>query len=130
MFILAALLVASLAPSTGAAPLGTRKFKMPSRNIHCLLSNGTLRCDIRSGLNPEPKRDCDFDWGALSLRVRSRAKPLCISDTIADPDATTLRYGKKWKRRGIVCTSRRTGLRCRNRVDHGFFLSRRDWDRF
>jgi len=125
-----ALLVASLAPSAGAAPLRTRKFKMPSRNIYCLISGGALRCDILSGLNPEPKRHCDFDWSGLALRPRSRARPLCVSDSIADQDARTLRYGKRWKRRGIVCMSRRTGLRCRNRVDHGFFLSRRDWNRF
>jgi ABC-type uncharacterized transport system ATPase component len=37
-----------------AAPLGTRKFQMPSGNIVCHLqaSGGSLRCDIRSGLNP------------------------------------------------------------------------------
>jgi hypothetical protein len=33
-----------------------------------------------------------------------------------------LHYGDTWKRPGIRCTMRKTGLTCRNRDDHGFHL--------
>jgi two-component sensor histidine kinase len=32
-----------------------------------------------------------------------------------------------WSRGGFRCTSMRTGLACRNRSGHGFFLSRASW---
>jgi hypothetical protein len=45
-------------------------------------------------------------------------------DTAVDKRAKVLRYGSKWSRGGFTCASRRTGLRCRNRSGHGWFLSR------
>ncbi|MGZ8739995.1 MAG: DUF6636 domain-containing protein [Gaiellaceae bacterium] len=35
-----------------------------------------------------------------------------------------LRYGRSWTWHGIRCTSRRTGLTCKNPSGHGFVLSR------
>jgi hypothetical protein len=120
----------SISPATATAALHGRKFQMPSGNIGCLLHSGVLRCDILSGLNPEPERDCDVDWTGLSLDSDGKASPVCAGDTVMDRDARTLKYGHKWKRNGITCTSRRSGLRCHNRKHHGFFLSRDDWDTF
>jgi len=117
-------------PGTGLAAQHQKKFQMPSGNIACLYHSGTLRCDIRSGLEPEPKRDCEVDWTGLTVEADGKAGPVCAGDTVADPNARTLKYGAKWKRNGIVCRSRRTGLRCHNRKHHGFFLSRDDWDTF
>ena len=36
----------------------------------------------------------------------------------------TLRYGDTWKRPGIRCAMRTTGLRCRNLDGHGFRLAK------
>jgi hypothetical protein len=42
----------------------------------------------------------------------------------------TLRYGDTWKRTGIRCTMRTTGLTCRNRDGHGFHIQRGKTRRF
>ena len=115
---------------TGSAALHSRKFQTPSGNIGCLYDDGALRCDIEGELKPQPKRDCDFDWAAMEVEADGKARPLCISDTVRDSDAPTLKAGRKWKRNGIVCRAKRVSLRCHNRKHHGFFLSRDDWDTF
>lgn len=42
----------------------------------------------------------------------------------------TLRYGDTWKRTGIRCTMRTTGLTCHNRDNHGFHIERSHTYRF
>ena len=42
----------------------------------------------------------------------------------------TLRYGDTWKRTGIRCTMRTTGLTCRNRDNHGFHIQKGNVRRF
>jgi hypothetical protein len=102
-----------------------KAFMMPNGNIACLFDSGKLRCDILSGLKPEPTKACRFFWKGVMLPAAGRASYLCIIDTIYDPNAPKLHYGSKWKRDGIVCRSRTTGLRCHNPDGHGFLLSRR-----
>ncbi len=109
-------------------------FRTPSGNIGCAYSAGlpgaqapTLRCDIRSGLVPRPPRPagCPLDWGdSLAIRSTGRATGVCHGDTAIDSRAPVLRYGRTWKRGGLACSSRTTGLRCTNSSEHGFFLSR------
>ncbi|HSK17350.1 MAG TPA: DUF6636 domain-containing protein [Gaiellaceae bacterium] len=100
---------------------------MPSRNVACRLIAGTLRCDILSGLRPEPGGGCDFDWVGLTLGKAGAATPLCGSDTVYRRRAPTLAYGETWRRGGIECTSRRKGLVCTNRDGHGLTLARKAW---
>jgi hypothetical protein len=118
--------------------LTTPSFQMPSRNIGCALSERVLRCDILSGLNPEPKRPCELDWVGLVLPPDGPAEPNCAGDTIYDAGAPTLAYGEIWhdprsNRRGIWCESRPTGLDCfdQSRSEQGpfgFSLSRERWE--
>ena len=62
----AAAFVAAAALTTAADAAGLQFFQMPSRNIHCAYippaagSRGALRCDILSGLRPEPKSACQL----------------------------------------------------------------------
>lgn len=117
-------------PGSGSAALRSRKFQTPSGNIGCLYMEGALRCDIEGELKPQPQRDCDFDWAAIEVEANGKARPLCVSDTVRDDDAPTLKVGRKWKRNGITCRAKRASLRCHNRKHHGFFLSADDWDTF
>ena len=112
-------------------------FRTPSGSIDCAYVSGTdggsLRCDVRGGLKPLPPRGpgCEFDWGAgYRLRATGRARVSCVSDAVATPSARILRYGTAWRAGGIICHSRRVGLRCRNRSGRGFFLSRQHSYRF
>lgn len=106
-------------------------FTSPSGNIGCLLTRRAARCDIAEyNYSPPPKpASCDFDWGQ-SLQVRKRAHFVCVSDTVAVGDRV-LRYGDSLRRGNKKCTSRRSGMVCRNlHTGHGFRLSRDDVDRF
>jgi hypothetical protein len=126
-----ALTVVSTGPASGGrtTDLSTRKFQTPSRNISCRV-DGILRCDIRSGLKPEPKKDCELDWTGLIMRKEGRAKPNCAGDTVADQNAPVLEYGQHWERSGRRCVSRESGLYCTNAGGWHFKLSRDSWDRW
>jgi hypothetical protein len=63
----------------------------------------------------------------VSMGRRSRARAICISDTVYSNRAPFLRYGRTWRKGGFTCVSRRTGLTCRNLRRHGFFVSRSSW---
>ena len=125
----AGLLVALAAAATLGAPPQLESFQMPSRNVGCLYvrASGTLRCDILSGLRPEPRRACELDWTGITLVAAGRAAPQCAGDTAYNLRARVLRYGSTWRRGAITCRSKRDGLRCANRRGHGFFLSRARW---
>lgn len=104
-------------------------FRTPSKNIYCMYdsSYAYLRCDISSGLRPLPPKpaSCEFDWGgSVNMRRSGRSHVGCVSDSVHTPNARVLRYGTTWRRGGFTCTSRSTGLTCRNARGHGWFLSR------
>lgn len=105
-------------------------FRMPSGNIACGYSTDfgpvTLRCDILSGLRPEPRRRCELDWTGLSMG-RGTARPTCAGDTVYDRRARVLKYGSIWKRGPFTCISLLIGLSCANSTGHGFFLSKERW---
>ena len=125
---MAAGLLAAVALALGASqPFET--FRLPSGNIGCTYerASATLRCDILSGLRPEPRRRCELDWTGITLTAAGGARPQCAGDTAFDRRAGVLRYGSSWRRGAITCRSARDGLRCANRRGHGFFLSRQRW---
>ncbi len=102
-------------------------FKTPSGNTGCAITGTSVRCDLLRNDAAKPPRpaSCDFEWGnSFGLDRTGRARRLCNSDTVFDPGARVLAYGSSIKRRGIKCTSRESGLRCKNRSGHGFKLSR------
>jgi hypothetical protein len=127
-----AIVAASAARAREQKPIG---FRMPSKNIACAFFNDrmigppSLRCDVLSGLKPRPSRRCRFegDWSAVTMNRLTRARPICISDTVYDKRAPILRYGTTWRKGGFTCKSRRAGLSCHNLRHHGFFLSRSNW---
>jgi len=113
-------------------------FRTPSANIGCVFASGfgspnNLRCDIRSRLRPRPHRPrgCDLDWGdSYEMTANGRVGLTCHGDTAILPSSRVLHYGKRWTHGGFTCKSRASGLTCRNRAGHGFFLSRRHSYRF
>jgi hypothetical protein len=120
-------------------------FKTPSGNIVCGYSiapdgSASMECGIKSGLNPPPRRiHCDAgdpNDKRVSLRDNGRAAPvLCAGDPgpllpQIDAAAKVLAYGTTIRFGRISCASAITGLTCRNRGGHGFFLSRERWRLF
>jgi hypothetical protein len=124
--------VAALAAGPASALPRVVHFRTPSGNVQCayLAGNGfhrELRCEIRGGIRPLPARpkDCVGDWGGgYDLTPRGRAEILCVGDTIQVQHSRVLGYGKAWRAGAFSCLSQKVGLRCQNRVGHGFFLSR------
>jgi len=126
----------SYAFSGGASPSGT--FKTPSGNIICQYGGSAIECGIKSGLKPPPPRVAcsagDPTDKRVSLTATGRAVPVtCAGDPgpfLFEAKASVLAYGQTWSGGGITCSSAASGLTCKNRVGHGFFLSRERWRTF
>ena len=128
-----AILLALIVPASASAKF--MLFQTPSHNIGCLYqtSPAALRCDIRSGLNPPPSKPkgCTVDWtGGYQVGRTGRAQKVCAGDTVLSPTARVVRYGTTWRGGPFSCKSSSSGLNCRNRIGHGFFLSRQHSYRF
>jgi len=125
--VLSAVAAAAVFAGTGQSAAVAIEFRTPSGNIGCAGDSTFVRCDIAATrTKPPPKpRSCRYDWGyAFKLGQRVRARRICVSDSTLDA-ARVLSYGRTQRfGRRISCTSRRTGLTCRNRDGHGFFMSR------
>jgi hypothetical protein len=122
-------------------------FKTPSRNIQCDYGFGGtarayVRCGIKSGLKPAPPSrgtGCfQAPWVSLGPTGRAQIGPsTCPGEDALDAGpfagagvGQMLAYGKAWSGGGLRCTSAITGLTCRNKSGHGFFLSREHWRAF
>jgi hypothetical protein len=139
---LALILLGGETAQAGQRPPRYGAFETPSRNIVCgytidVHGHGSMECGIKSGLKPPPRRiHClagDPNDKRLSLRDLGRAAPvLCAGDPgpllpQIEAKARVLAYGTRIRFGGITCASAITGLTCRNRSAHGFFLSRQRW---
>lgn len=131
------LAAALLATSATASSASLTTFKTPGGLITCEIfvpsrySESLVRCDIRTGLKPRVKKPkgCHYDWGStLELRATGKAFAGCVSDAIS-PVKQTLAYGSSLRRGPFICRSARAGLTCRNKQNHGFFLSKTRWKR-
>jgi hypothetical protein len=128
-----ALVLALVLPASASARFVF--FQTPSHNIGCVYSSApaSLRCDIASGLKPAPSKPkgCQNDWTfGYSVNGTGRAHKVCAGDTVFSPSAKVIRYGTTWRGGAFSCKSSTSGLRCKNRSGHGFFLSRRHSYRF
>jgi hypothetical protein len=109
-------------------------FSSPSRNIGCLITQTTLRCDIQQKSYKEPRRpaSCQLDYGkALAVTAdESEATFVCAGDTVLGAKKV-LGYHTSTEVGDFGCTSRETGMTCYNlRTRHGFTLSREYVDIF
>lgn len=119
--------IVKICRALGYPDLDTPMFRMPSKNIGCAFYGGTLRCDVLSGMVPEPTEGCPYDWVGLTITTGGPAEPQCAGDTVYDDSAPTLTYGGTWKKAGITCKSTKAGLACSNRSGHKFTLARGSW---
>jgi hypothetical protein len=125
---------------------GFGHFKSPSRNIVCVYNTrgapAAIECGIRTGLKPMPPytaecRRLGLDHNADRIGLTAgggRPRPRsCSGDAgpfVGAEAAPVLGYGKTWSGRGLSCRSALSGMTCRNRRGHGFFLSRTRWRTF
>ncbi len=133
--LLAAIVIAAAGLMVwSATATAITRFAAPSRNIACAGDQREMRCDIReTNATPPPKpAKCRFDWGQAYVVTpgNRKGRGKCASDTVLPSPGqririlqygTSIRFGPGGV---IVCTSRTTGLTCRNKKGHGFTLSR------
>lgn len=113
-----------LAPVLASAQDG---FQLPSGNIHCMMWEGAIRCDILQADYARPPRpaDCEQEYGdSAELGPTGPARMVCHGDTVADPDNPVLRYGIIWRRKDLTCAAMPTGFRCTNAEGWGFEMAR------
>jgi hypothetical protein len=106
-------------------------FQTPSGNISCAMlsdGGGFVRCDMQQLEQTYRQRpqDCDLDWGAVfGIAADGQVGELvCHGDTLLGASPMRLEYGRSVAAFGILCTSERSGLTCRNAAGHGFTLSK------
>lgn len=104
-------------------------FESPSRNIGCVVLDGTARCDInhRDWSPPPHPSSCppvvDFGQG-LEVYGSKPGTFVCAGDTAMDPSAPVLPYGSESVEGKFRCVSARTGMTCTNTATgHGFSIS-------
>jgi hypothetical protein len=114
--VAAALGAALLMPAGAGAAY--RDFRSPS---------GTIVCAFYS--DAETPRFVRCDWRgagdhALRLTDRGKGKRIDATDTVMNPEAKVLAYGKATQFGTLRRTSRRSGITCRStRSNHGFTVS-------
>lgn len=120
------LLVTALIGVAGTASAVT--FQSPSGNIICSSVDGGVLCHMfeknNRSIRPAPS-DCWGDWGSdfFVSGGSGRAELICVSDWAHDRPSV-LAYGKTIKGSGWSCTSKQTGMTCKNNAGRGFTLSR------
>jgi hypothetical protein len=140
-----AIVIATVAMSSPAASSpGARivpGFRSPSGNIQCYYDpkafappNGSKRlltCGLRQAdYAMQLQRRClAGDWHGFGLDAKSKPTIFCTGNPnyAIRPAYTTLAYGKSWQRGSFTCSSRITGVTCRNRTRHGLFISRQSY---
>jgi hypothetical protein len=130
--LLAAVTIAAAAgaPAAGAIS-GLDPFMTPSKHIACMYQHlpgeaEGLRCDVDRVAHPAKRpKACELDYGsAFGLSKTGRAQRLCVGDTVRDPKAKIINYGKTRTYGPFTCASKAGGLRCTTKAGHGFELSR------
>lgn len=149
--VASALCVVALA-SAAVAGSATRLpgFHSPSGNIKCLFIPATrdtgygrapaaLLCQIaHADYASKLQARCmgpsggGVDWHGFLLTAAGKGGVNCSGGILYNPDTqrpsyVTLPYGRSWRQGVFTCSSRSTGVTCRNRAGHGVFVSRQTW---
>ena len=115
-----ALTITGVAATAATAPADAalRTFRSPTGKLGCMFYSDAetprqVRCEWKGGNDR-----------ALVLKESGTGKRIKITDTVFDPDAKPLAYGKSTTFGRLKCTSRTTGITCKSlRSNHGFTVS-------
>jgi hypothetical protein len=116
----------------GGPNTATRQFTLPSKNIGCLVTAESARCDIseKTWEPPAKPADCRQAWGNALTVTAEGATLTCAGDTVLGA-AEVLDYGKAVQVGDFVCTSASAGIRCTHAPSgHGFTLARAEYKVF
>ncbi len=128
--VLPALALLLALPALPAVAQDYISFRAPSGNIACMMDmwdGGAARCDIREYTPSFPGRPgwCEQDYGfAFAVGASGPGVVVCAGDTVFEPGAGVLQYGRSVTLGPVTCISERTGMTCTNRQGHGFTVAR------
>jgi hypothetical protein len=116
-------------------PVADGSFQTPSGNIICQFpysggSRAYVDCGVKSGLQGAAKKRCVGGDPLVRIEVTasgSSTSLVCSGDgaPVQSTESSPLAYGQSEPiDGGIKCDSEVPGLTCKNRMGHGFFLSR------
>src|SRR3954470_7107035 len=107
-----------LAAVPASASAAIRTFKSPT---------GKLGCMFYSDPDVPPQVRCEWRGGndrAVIVDETRKGKRIKITDTVLDPKAKVLAYGKRTRFGKLTCTSRTSGITCKSsKSGHGFSVS-------
>lgn len=119
-------------PTPSASQTATRQFTLPSKNIGCLVTTESARCDIaeKAWTAPAKPADCQLAWGNALTVTAEGATLTCAGDTVMGAPEI-LAYGKAVQVGDFVCTSASEGIRCTHApTGKGFSLARATYKTF
>jgi len=127
---LTALLVAAGTCSSASARTVTHKNVVsPTKLISCYAVQDSTRIECMADYLPRTGDGGGDPFLGLSARGKAIRGARGDFPGFFSP-RRTLRYGDTWKRPGIRCTMRMSGLTCRNKDAHGFHLEKGNVRRF
>ncbi|MDY7085914.1 MAG: DUF6636 domain-containing protein [Actinomycetota bacterium] len=109
------------------------KFRTPTQNIACVLTDSDVRCDIvrKKWSAPSKPSDCSLDWGNGMAVSDGKATFTCAGDTVVGTSTSTLKYGRAVRSGTVRCDSVHTGLTCKDEeTGHGFTLASGKYELF
>ena len=112
-------------------------FRSPSGNIYCQLGPDFAACEVEEGrVEPPVDAICSGseaeDVGRLEL-VAGAVTPVCNTDSMRDPEARKLAYGRIARVPGVdvTCLSEESGVICVDpNSERGFFIARGSFTTF
>ena len=101
-----------------ASAFGVSDFRTPKKAAYCGTGHGPGAAQLV----------CWTPNDGFTVRMSRRGKPkkryLAANRGYYDYVGQVLGFGETWRSEGFRCTSRRTGLTCRNKRNHGWWLGR------
>jgi hypothetical protein len=130
--VLTAGLTVAIVAAAPAATVDYKRIQSPSKQIQChaviASAGGGIECNASYLVNVDPKADLD---SYFQLKQHGKTIAGERGDYTGYIVKThTLKYGNTWKRPGIRCSMKSSGLTCHNLDKHGFTLARGAIKRF
>jgi hypothetical protein len=124
--VLTATMALAIVAAAPAATVDYKNIQSPSKQIKChaviAIGGGGIECSASYLVNVDPKADLD---SYFHLKKHGKTIAGERGDYTGYLVKThTLKYGDIWKRPGIRCSMKSSGLTCRNLDKHGFTLAR------
>jgi hypothetical protein len=133
-------IVFCVSATAGQAATVIPGFRSPTGNIACLLVPGppaSIMCNLAHAGYAKTLQDrchssASLDWHGFQLLATKAGSTVCSGGILYSPGTqhpryVTLAYGRTWQHGTFTCTSRVTGVTCRNGANHGLFVSRESW---